>query len=637
MVIMEAADQTLLDRYLSKGDDEAFHILVSRYMDFVHGVARRITENDDLARDVAQLTFIRLARRAALIPPNITLAAWLHRICRCFAVDQVRAESRRKKRELVGFNQPLSMDPTTTPCDWTALAPVVDELISRLPAADRDILLLRYYRNQSHAKVAARLGLTESIARQRAYRAIEKLRVLLAKRGITTSSVALATILPAHAAPAAPASLTSSVFDAVEGITPVASNFITSTLIAVTTTQKAALVSSLLLLFSAAGYTLATDGSSLGATAAAATSQSPASRWRFADRPRSDHRRIRPVPATAEDRLERLKEIIAIPNRVELQTQMIAYLDGLPPNLFGETATILRDLREDYTEIPIALTISAWAKVDQREALRFATDPENHLKDEIAGNIVAEWCGSDPKAALAWALQSSDPELYTGDVVWGVARNKPENVGKLILDLSDGPAKWTAFEKLVQHLKDEGNDPEFLQKIIAGVTESQRAVLYGNLSQALYETPEKAVEILKEHPEAIPFASSGYIYTMWGSRDNAAAAASMESLPPGEMKKEALEGVLRGAVNSDPPKAIDLMKHYSREVSDAYRSYTLKSIGVTYPIPALEQLPEIHDEELKNKTVVEILNPWLLKNPSDARNWLQSNPQPPSVWNRLEQ
>ena len=202
--MMELSDRELLDRFATRHDEAAFRTLVERHLALVHGVARRVTGNEDLARDVAQSTFVRLAERAALIPKDLWLTAWLHRVTHHLAIDLVRREDARKKYELATLD-PALMDPDPSPA-WPELAPVVDTLINGLPAADRELLLLRYYRNEPHAVVARKLGISEAATKKRASRALEKLRVLLAKKGIATTATALATVLPAHAVTPVPGS-----------------------------------------------------------------------------------------------------------------------------------------------------------------------------------------------------------------------------------------------------------------------------------------------------------------------------------------------------------------------------------------------------------------------------------------------
>lgn len=73
--------------------------------------------------------------------------------------------------------------------------------------ADRDALLLRFFEQQSLAQIGTRLGSNEDAARKRVQRALEKLRAILTKRGVTTTAAALSAAITANAMPAAPAGL----------------------------------------------------------------------------------------------------------------------------------------------------------------------------------------------------------------------------------------------------------------------------------------------------------------------------------------------------------------------------------------------------------------------------------------------
>uniref|UniRef100_UPI001865C88E RNA polymerase sigma factor n=1 Tax=Luteolibacter marinus TaxID=2776705 RepID=UPI001865C88E len=202
-------DRRLLDRYLADRDEAAFRELVDRHLDLVHSVASRVTANRELARDISQATFVRLAERAATVPRGLSLTAWLHRTSRSLAIDLVRAEERRKHRERASLqNEAMTTSPDP---GWEQLAPLVDELVDNLPAADRELVLAKYYRNEPHARIAAQLGCSEANARKRASRALEKLRAQLVRRGIPTSAAALAVLLPAHAVTPAPAALAGAV------------------------------------------------------------------------------------------------------------------------------------------------------------------------------------------------------------------------------------------------------------------------------------------------------------------------------------------------------------------------------------------------------------------------------------------
>jgi hypothetical protein len=91
--------------------------------------------------------------------------------------------------------------------DWEEICPVIDEALANLSRADRDAILLRYFEQRSHAEIGTVLGSNEEAARKRVARALEKLRGLFARRGISTTATVLSTVLSAHAVQVAPAGL----------------------------------------------------------------------------------------------------------------------------------------------------------------------------------------------------------------------------------------------------------------------------------------------------------------------------------------------------------------------------------------------------------------------------------------------
>jgi hypothetical protein len=90
--------------------------------------------------------------------------------------------------------------------DWEKLRPVLDQAMHELKETDREAVLLRYFENQQFAELGAKLGLNENAARMRVERALEKLRTIFAKRGITTAT-ALSSVISANAVQLAPANL----------------------------------------------------------------------------------------------------------------------------------------------------------------------------------------------------------------------------------------------------------------------------------------------------------------------------------------------------------------------------------------------------------------------------------------------
>ncbi|MGH7952752.1 MAG: RNA polymerase sigma factor [Limisphaerales bacterium] len=207
-------DSQLLRRFATDRSEAAFGELVTRHVPLVYSAALRQTGGDaHLAQDIAQVVFADLARKAAGLSENVVLAGWLHRAT-IFAARQIlRGERRRKWREQQAVTM-NAIQSETENNDWQQIRPLLDEALNRLNKTDRDALLLRFFENQSLAQVGASLGGSEDAARKRVNRALEKLRVILTKRGVTTTAAALSTAISANAIQVAPAGLAATLANA---------------------------------------------------------------------------------------------------------------------------------------------------------------------------------------------------------------------------------------------------------------------------------------------------------------------------------------------------------------------------------------------------------------------------------------
>jgi RNA polymerase sigma factor (sigma-70 family) len=204
------ADHELLRRYADHGCDEAFAELVRRHLNLVWAAARRVTHNSELARDVAQLVFTDLARKARTLPPETVIAGWLHRAAYLAAAKQIRGEVRRSQRERIAMTTSNSASPDESRAAGE-LQPVLDEALAELPETDRDAVVLRFLVGRSYAEVGATLGTSEDTAQKRVSRALEKLRESFRRRGLDVGGGLVVAALDFAGTQAAPAGLASTV------------------------------------------------------------------------------------------------------------------------------------------------------------------------------------------------------------------------------------------------------------------------------------------------------------------------------------------------------------------------------------------------------------------------------------------
>ncbi|MDO8541362.1 MAG: TonB family protein [Opitutaceae bacterium] len=205
-------DPELLRRYADSHDEEAFAELVRRHVNLVHSAALRQVNGDaHLAADVTQMVFTDLARKAPVLVRHRVLAGWLFTSTRFAASKIVRGERRRHSREQEAqLMQELTRNPDAA-LDWDQVRPVLDHVLAELGEADREAILLRFFEGREFAAIGERLDVSDNTARMRVDRALDKLRALLERRGVTSTSAALATALAGQAVCAAPAGLAASV------------------------------------------------------------------------------------------------------------------------------------------------------------------------------------------------------------------------------------------------------------------------------------------------------------------------------------------------------------------------------------------------------------------------------------------
>ena len=209
-------DGQLLRQYAGEHSEPAFGELVKRNIDFVYSAALRVVNGDAaLAQDVTQTVFIDLARKARSLPRDVILPGWLHQHA-CFrAASAVRTERRRRIREQTAMEMRALDDNTEPP--WAQIAPYLDECLNQLNSSDRDAIVLRFLKRQDFRAVGAAFGISEDAAQKRVSRALDKLRGVLSRRGVTVTALGLTSVLTAEAVTAAPAALAAGVASAALG------------------------------------------------------------------------------------------------------------------------------------------------------------------------------------------------------------------------------------------------------------------------------------------------------------------------------------------------------------------------------------------------------------------------------------
>ena len=194
------SDTELLAEWLEHRREKAFHSLVSRYAGLVLMTAKRSCGDASMAAEASQLTFLLLARKARSLLSCASLGGWLHRATLMHSRNLLRTARRetRKRHSLQNLMAASSSSPA--PGSWADLGPALDESLAALSGADREAILLRYYRALSVREVAGTLGIAPDAAQKRIERATFRLRGQLNRRGWEAGGSLAAVMLAGFAA-----------------------------------------------------------------------------------------------------------------------------------------------------------------------------------------------------------------------------------------------------------------------------------------------------------------------------------------------------------------------------------------------------------------------------------------------------
>ena len=161
----EWTDEALMAA-IAEQDVRAFALIYDRYVDLVFSTALRVLASREYAEDMVQEVFVRIwTRPEAFVPERGRFMSWLISVVRNRSVDELRAQGRRRRREVLsenslddtGHNDPPDDEEPSAAVPLTEERRCVRRALHDLPIEQRRALELAYFAGLTHQEIARTL------------------------------------------------------------------------------------------------------------------------------------------------------------------------------------------------------------------------------------------------------------------------------------------------------------------------------------------------------------------------------------------------------------------------------------------------------------------------------------------------
>ena len=190
-IYKDKSDEQLISLYVD-GMNEAFDELLERHKDRVYMYIYHAVKNDDLADDIFQDTFVKaiMTIKQGRYVENGHFPAWITRIAHNLIIDyfrQTKAENLQSTDDTdVNILNRKELSDLTIEDNLvsTQIHDDVRRLVKALPESQREVLVMRYYKNMSFKEIADTTGVSINTALGRMRYAILNMRRLADEHNI---------------------------------------------------------------------------------------------------------------------------------------------------------------------------------------------------------------------------------------------------------------------------------------------------------------------------------------------------------------------------------------------------------------------------------------------------------------------
>ena len=166
----------MLQAALARNDPAAVELMWNRYSSDLLAYLQAVLCSRHDAEDVLQTVFVRIVQKRHRLAKARRMDAYVYRIARN---EALRLIGRRKKdRTIEAVNEPWLIVTEEKP-EPDELAEQLQAALARLPQPQREVIVMKIYRQKTFLEISGLLGLSQNTVASRYRYGMEKLRILL--------------------------------------------------------------------------------------------------------------------------------------------------------------------------------------------------------------------------------------------------------------------------------------------------------------------------------------------------------------------------------------------------------------------------------------------------------------------------
>lgn len=188
------SDAQLVSNYI-RGDESALEVLVTRHKQRIYSFIYSKVFDRDLSEDIFQDTFIKVIKtlKRGKYNEQGKFLPWIMRIAHNLVIDHFRKNSRMPKFDNSGdFNIFSVISDNSLNAEKSIIKGQVEadvrRLINELPEDQKEVLIMRMYKDMSFKEISERTGVSINTALGRMRYALINMRKVIEKHNIVLTN-----------------------------------------------------------------------------------------------------------------------------------------------------------------------------------------------------------------------------------------------------------------------------------------------------------------------------------------------------------------------------------------------------------------------------------------------------------------